>query len=216
MVDVLEVFIDGASKGNPGPAGIGIYIPKFKWVHNEYIGETTNNVAEARALLLAFEICARQKYILSGTTGPKYKYIIHTDSELIHKHMSGEYKVKDKNLGAIYAQIPQYANQIEYELKWIAREENKDADRLASLAAEQAGGVPERKMPTENYYYQLHHDHIYHIVHVLEFNADKNGKRVEGMGASPKATFTEESVIQTLLAIKEKEDEDKRNSQDNG
>ena len=104
---ILYVYTDGASRGNPGHAGIAYVIynedkeilDKF----SKYIGETTNNVAEYMALLMALEKVTHYK--------PKFVYF-YLDSELVVKQLKGEYKIKSKNLVEIYKKIKNYISDI--------------------------------------------------------------------------------------------------------
>ena len=124
----LTIYIDGASRGNPGPAGVGviIYDEKKKIVDEicEYIGRTTNNVAEYRALLRALS----QARSLGAET-----LTIYSDCELLVRQMAGEYRVKDKTLRNFYQGArANLKNFRKVNIKYIARKKNKRADRLAN------------------------------------------------------------------------------------
>lgn len=124
----LFIYIDGASRGNPGPAGVGviIYDDKKKLVDElcEYIGKTTNNVAEYRALLIALEK-ARNLGVETLT--------IYSDCELLVRQMAGDYRVKDKTLKDFYQEAREnLKNFKKVDIRYIARKKNKRADRLAN------------------------------------------------------------------------------------
>src|SRR5260370_42629417 len=89
----LIAFTDGASRGNPGESGIGVILRDEQgavvYSGSGYIGRTTNNVAEYRALLA----CLKKAIALRPT-----KLIVHSDSELMVRQMGGEYRGRDKNL----------------------------------------------------------------------------------------------------------------------
>ncbi|MCK4649265.1 reverse transcriptase-like protein [bacterium] len=124
----LVVYIDGASRGNPGPAGVGviIYDEKKKLVDElcEYIGKTTNNVAEYQALLVALE---RARSLGAETL------TIYSDCELLVKQMAGEYRVKDKTLKDFYQRAKKsLGNFRKVDIRHIVRGRNKGADRLAN------------------------------------------------------------------------------------
>jgi ribonuclease HI len=124
----LTVYIDGASRGNPGPAGVGviIYDEKKKLVDElcEYIGKTTNNVAEYQALLVALE---RARSLGAETL------TIYSDCELLVRQMAGEYRVKDKTLKDFYQRARKsLGNFRKVDIRHIARGRNKRADRLAN------------------------------------------------------------------------------------
>jgi len=131
----LSIFVDGAAKGNPGPAGIGVVITDTKAnVVSEiarYIGNTTNNVAEYTALIFGMEEARNL-----GTS----ELIINTDSELLAKQLGGEYKVKSSSLKELYTKVMQILKSFnEVRVNQIKREENKGADRLANKAIDNAG-----------------------------------------------------------------------------
>lgn len=128
----LIINIDGASAGNPGPSGIGVVISDGENIVKrlyKHIGETTNNLAEYIALIYAL-----QEAVFIGAK----EISIKTDSELLAKQISGEYKVKDKLIRIfydLYLYIKQRFDKI--EVKQIDRSLNKEADRLANKAIEE-------------------------------------------------------------------------------
>jgi ribonuclease HI len=128
--DNLIIFCDGGSRGNPGKAGLGSVIyDEDKNVLKEiskYIGIATNNQAEYKAVLAAIKEAKK-------IGAKKIKFFL--DSELIVKQMSGEYRVKNKELLTIYLDIRQ--RMLEFKsvnFFHVPREQNKEADRLANLA----------------------------------------------------------------------------------
>ena len=126
----LHAFTDGASRGNPGESGIGILVKdgndEILFSLNGYIGTTTNNVAEYRALLTLLQKMA-------GMTCTHL--VVHSDSELMVRQVNGKYKVRDRELRKYYQQVLSAISSLPFtvELKHIPREENRDADRLANL-----------------------------------------------------------------------------------
>jgi ribonuclease HI len=127
---VLHIYIDGASRGNPGPAGIGIVITDESGVAlkniDKSIGHATNNIAEYTALISGMEE--------ARGLGAK-ELIINTDSELIAKQLGGEYKVKNPVLKDLYAKVTRLLNNFEQvRINSIPREDNKVADKLANKA----------------------------------------------------------------------------------
>jgi len=123
-------WIDGASSGNPGPAGAGVVLTKDgnllgEW--KEKLGETTNNVAEYRGLLLALE--------KSSGLGIR-SLIVYTDSELLYRQMTGIYKVRTPHIKELYLKVQILKKRFEFfMIKHVPREENKEADRLARRAS---------------------------------------------------------------------------------
>lgn len=124
------VYIDGAARGNPGEAGIGIIIKdsQDKNIRQlyKYIGSTTNNIAEYTALIFAL-----QEVLILGLKS----VVVHSDSELLVKQLNGEYRVKNSNLKPFYEQFLHLKTGFNrLEIKQIAREENKETDKLANQA----------------------------------------------------------------------------------
>ncbi|MCX5692622.1 MAG: ribonuclease HI family protein [Candidatus Omnitrophica bacterium] len=130
MSKSINIFIDGASRGNPGPSGIGIVFcdDQDKTVKKlfKFIGNATNNVAEYSALIYAM-----QEALIDRYDDVKVK----SDSELLTKQLTGEYKVKNENLRPYYDMFQHIArgfNRI--EVISIDREKNSIADKLANKA----------------------------------------------------------------------------------
>lgn len=131
----LQIFTDGAARGNPGPAGIGVVIfDEDKAVveeYKEYIGDTTNNTAEYRALLAGLK--AAKKYVPCSIS-------FCLDSELVVHQMKGLWRVKDANLSMLCAKARDLVRDFEkVEFRYVPREQNKHADKLANQALDQAG-----------------------------------------------------------------------------
>lgn len=123
-------FTDGGARGNPGPAGIGAVIYDEHKVLvaeiSEYLGETTNNQAEYRALIAALK---------RATTLEAQEVECYLDSELVVKQLNREYKVKNKDLAPLFLEIHNLSlNFKKISFTHIPRERNKEADRLANEA----------------------------------------------------------------------------------
>lgn len=129
----LEIYIDGASKGNPGHAGIGVIVCRNGEVIknlSSYIGNATNNVAEYSALIYGL-----QEAILFKAESVK----VNTDSQLLHRQLKKEYKVKKPHILALYNQTLHLLSAFrEKEINFISRKENRGADKLANLAIKNA------------------------------------------------------------------------------
>lgn len=117
-----ELYFDGCSKGNPGPSGSGAIIQGI-WSGSEYVGNTTNNVAEYKGLILGLKQ-------LKGLN--INKVIVKGDSMLVINHMTGKYKVKAPHLLPLYNEAKELIKDIKVEFLYIPREENKEADHLAN------------------------------------------------------------------------------------
>ena len=128
--------VDGAARGNPGPAGAGFVLEGSGGVlyrGGEYLGEATNNVAEYSALLegmgRAAALGVRRLRVLS-------------DSELMVKQLNGLYRVKSPALQELYFQAVKAAQGFErVTYEHVKREENREADRLANMAIDAKGPV---------------------------------------------------------------------------
>jgi len=126
----LNIYIDGGARGNPGPAGIGVVLSDIsgRIVKRtaKYIGKTTNNVAEYKALIVGLKQ-ARNLNV--------EEIVINTDSELLARQLAGEYKVKSEALKELYIEIMQSLEWFaEVRVNKILREENKEADKLVNKA----------------------------------------------------------------------------------
>ncbi len=129
----LEIYIDGASKGNPGPAGVGVIICDGNGIVkniSDYIGNTTNNIAEYTALIYGL-----QEALLLKAEGIN----INTDSQLVYRQLKREYRIKDENLLRLYLQVVKLISGFKsVSLRHIPRKDNRGADKLATLAIKQA------------------------------------------------------------------------------
>ncbi|MCK4476893.1 MAG: reverse transcriptase-like protein [Methanophagales archaeon] len=131
----LLIYTDGASRGNPGPAGIGVVIcdesGKIVKEYEEFIGTATNNIAEYRALIKALELAG----IFSIN-----KIDCFSDSELMVKQLNGEYRVKNEKLGKLFLQVREKEKRFEkVNYFHVPREEDliKRADKLANRAIDE-------------------------------------------------------------------------------
>lgn len=121
----MTIYTDGAARGNPGPAGVGVYIPphgRFK----KFIGQTTNNVAEYSAVLFALEKAKQLR---------AQEVRILMDSQLVAEQLSRHFRIKDKALASLFVKIWNASigfKKISYQ--YIPREQNKIADALANQA----------------------------------------------------------------------------------
>ncbi len=134
--DWIVAYCDGGSRGNPGPAGFGVYIQdgagKVLAEESEYLGMRTNNFAEYSALLAAIQ------FALSH--GHRRLRVI-SDSELIVKQMKGQYRVNSPELRPLHEQARRLTFALEkFEIQHVLREKNRHADRLANLAMDRGTG----------------------------------------------------------------------------
>ena len=125
---VITLYVDGAAKGNPGPAGIGVRVECEGEVIEEYsgfLGNATNNVAEYKALIKGLEIVRKLG---------KTRVNAISDSELIVRQMNGRYRVKSAALAPLHKNAREIAGSFDlFRICHVLRTENQHADRLANL-----------------------------------------------------------------------------------
>jgi ribonuclease HI len=138
----LTINIDGAARGNPGPASFAYVIAADGRPPIEFgsrLGDTTNNVAEYTALVRALERAAE--------LGAK-RLLIRSDSELLVKQMNGQYKVKNEQLRELFDKAQSLSRRFDVvTIRHVRREENKEADRLCNeaLDGKKGGGAAPKK-----------------------------------------------------------------------
>ena len=130
---MITAYFDGGARGNPGPAGFGVYIVddagKVLAEIGEGIGVATNNVAEYRGLLAALQWAADHGVKALAVKG---------DSQLLIQQMLGNYRVKNAGLIPLYHRARLLVMQIgDVRFEHIRREKNKDADRLSNVGMDQ-------------------------------------------------------------------------------
>jgi ribonuclease HI len=124
------VHVDGGSRGNPGPAGVGVVITDPDGGElaraNDYIGEATNNEAEYEALLLGL---ARARAL-----GSREVEIVN-DSQLVERQVRGEYRVKKAELRVLRDRVMDALKGFDrWSIRSVPREENELADFLVNEA----------------------------------------------------------------------------------
>lgn len=132
----VTAFCDGGSRGNPGPAGYGVFIegPEGEKLAelSDYLGKTTNNVAEYSALLAALEWALQ--------SGHRRMRVV-ADSELLVKQIQGRYKVNSPDLRPLYEEAKRrIARLAMFRVEHVLRGRNQKADRLANLAMDRGMG----------------------------------------------------------------------------
>lgn len=132
----LIIYIDGGSRGNPGPAAFGVVLATEKGIalkkYSQYIGSATNNEAEYQGLIFALK---KAKALFGKDKISRLLVEIRSDSELLVKQMRGEYKILDSKIQPLFLQS--WNLRIDFRnLKFslIPRQENKEADRLVNEA----------------------------------------------------------------------------------
>lgn len=129
----VEMFTDGSSRGNPGPAGIGILLWQestgFEEEFGRFIGTATSNEAEYRALIEGLKVALDR-----GVR--KLDHL--SDSQLLVRQLEGSYKVKAAELQKLFREVKNLiAGFASFRIKHIPREENSRADKLANQAVDE-------------------------------------------------------------------------------
>jgi ribonuclease HI len=134
-IDAIDIYVDGSSRGNPGPSAIGVAVytrddkttPVYEY--SRYIGKATNNIAEYEALIHAL------KWVHANSPA---QVTIHLDSELVYKQVLGRYRVKNPRMKVQLKRVQQLCEQADnITFQLIPREKNKHANRLAQKASQQ-------------------------------------------------------------------------------
>ena len=130
------IYTDGGARGNPGPAGIGIFFPDLGKEYGEVIGKATNNVAEYSALIYALK---KAKQLLGSDKAKATDLEVRSDSELMISQMKGEYKVKSEDLKPLFMEVWNLRQEFSsVSFIHIPREENSRADALVNRALDAA------------------------------------------------------------------------------
>ena len=134
----LIIHIDGGSRGNPGPAAVGIVLQQAGQDHplhegGYYLGHATNNVAEYQGLVRALELAQQRG-------GESLQ--IYSDSQLMVRQITGEYRVKSEDLAPLHEQAQMaLLNFAQWRIHHVRREQNKRADDLVNLALDRGHDV---------------------------------------------------------------------------
>lgn len=137
------LYIDGASRGNPGPASVGCVIKCEDTImqeHGYYIGTKTNNQAEYAALIIGL-------YFVSDIMHEHDELVIVSDSELLVKQLNGHYRVKDATLQRLFSRAQHMLKDINHRIMHVLRAHNSHADALANKALDNKIALPEQLTP---------------------------------------------------------------------
>ncbi|MEM0444881.1 MAG: ribonuclease HI family protein [Nitrososphaerota archaeon] len=138
--EACEAYIDGASRGNPGPASYS-YVLRIggKVIKGSgYLGRATNNFAEYQALIH----CLRKALRL----GCK-RLTVYSDSQLLVRQLLGEYRVRDGTLQGLHEEVRKLSKLLpQFEVRHIPREKNLEANNLAQEAIARAAKLKRREM----------------------------------------------------------------------
>ncbi len=133
-----KMYVDGASRGNPGPGGAGIFLSDNKEItvkRGYFLGKRTNNEAEYLALLIGIFLVKKE-----GKPGDKIH--VFSDSLLLVKQMTGEYRVKKPELQVLHRLIKEHAASFVCTFEHVYRENNVQADALANAGVDTKTQLP--------------------------------------------------------------------------
>ena len=134
----ITIYTDGGSRGNPGPAALGVAIgaPLNKG-YSKYLGKKTNNEAEYEAVIFAL---AKLKALLGSKKCKTLKVIFKMDSDLAVQQLSNQWKIEGKTIIPLFVKIHNLRMDFnEVEFSHIPREQNKEADALVNQELDKHG-----------------------------------------------------------------------------
>ncbi|MDP3956719.1 MAG: ribonuclease HI family protein [bacterium] len=128
------VYTDGGSRGNPGPAALGVIIQfgGTKKIYGEKVGHATNNIAEYSAIVFALK---KMKQLVGKKKAEELTVKMFMDSELAVRQLNGEYKIENEDLQPLWLRI--WNLKIDFKkviFAHVPREKNKEADRAVNRA----------------------------------------------------------------------------------
>lgn len=136
--DAWTLYIDGASRNNPGPASLGIHLMKNNKTFNKvgyYLGTKTNNQAEYAALIVGLMVAKEHM-------APEDKLSIKSDSLLLVRQIAGQYALKNAELKKLYLKAQELLRGVDFEINHIYREHNTVADQMANEAIDKKIVLP--------------------------------------------------------------------------
>lgn len=134
IMEKIIAYTDGGARGNPGPAGVGVYVTDSEGVMileaKQAIGNSTNNFAEYHGVLLALQ-SLKQHF---GKATKSMEFELRMDSELVKKQLNSEYQIKEPGLVPMFIEIHNMRVSSFPHLSFthVPREQNKEADRLVN------------------------------------------------------------------------------------
>ncbi len=143
VLEKLIVYADGGSRGNPGPAAVGVVFGdgsgRVSKSYGKTIGERTNNEAEYEAVLFALH---KARALYGKEKIKKMEFELRLDSELVAEQLNGGYKVEEERLWPLFMKV--WNTRLDFGklvIKHISREENRAADRLVNQALDNEQGT---------------------------------------------------------------------------
>jgi ribonuclease HI len=131
-MEKIVMYSDGGSRGNPGPAALGVYIETLSKGYGEYLGEKTNNEAEYAAVIFGLK---KIKSLIGKAEAKETAVECRMDSELVCKQLNHEYKIENEKLQPLFIAVWNLMlNFAKVEFVSIRRELNAKADALVNQA----------------------------------------------------------------------------------
>jgi len=131
----IIIYTDGGARDNPGPAAIGVVVTQNGQTlkkYSDFIGRATNNQAEYEAVVFALK---KVKLLFGKKKAKAMEIEIRLDSELVAKQLNHQYKIKEEDLQPLFLKVWNLILDFEQvNLKYIPRQQNKEADRLVNQA----------------------------------------------------------------------------------
>lgn len=138
-MEKIIVYTDGGSRGNPGPAGLGVYIETLDKGYGEYLGEKTNNEAEYAAIAFALK---KIKALIGKVKAKATEVECRMDSELACKQLNHIYKIENERLQPLFFEV--WNTMLDFKsvsFVHVRREYNTKADALANQAMDRQGTI---------------------------------------------------------------------------
>ena len=126
----INIYTDGGSRNNPGPAAAGAFIESFDKEYEKYLGVATNNEAEYAAVVLGL---SKLKQLVGKNKTKQTSVVVYMDSQLAVQQLNREYKLKSEKIIPLFVQVHNLC--VEYqsvEFVYIPREKNKKADAIVN------------------------------------------------------------------------------------
>jgi len=124
MTEPIEIYVDGGSRGNPGPSACAFVIPKLNRCASKFLGARTNNEAEYCALLLALTYAVSQAWT---------RVRVFSDSQLVVKQLNGEFAIREPRIQVQVDTVRGWISKFDsFEITLIKRNKNREADKLCN------------------------------------------------------------------------------------
>ncbi|MEK7181953.1 MAG: ribonuclease HI family protein [Patescibacteria group bacterium] len=134
-MDQIVMYSDGGSRGNPGPAALGVYIETLGKQYGEYLGKKTNNEAEYSAIVSGLK---KIRSLVGKTKAKETKVECRMDSELAVRQLTHQYKVEKEHIQKLCFEVWNVATDFaSVSFVHIPREKNQVADKMVNVALDE-------------------------------------------------------------------------------